>query len=112
MSFWHVCVIKDDHQKDLLLVLGESVSLLGINKAESDSSSGGLDTVNISLQIMNSNERISKKSDTKTISPIHGQIFDTVTARAARAGIARTARWSVRVQGSGFSTSLRCCLYF
>ena len=37
----------------LLLVLGESVSLLGINNAESESSSGGgLDTVNISLEII------------------------------------------------------------
>ena len=58
MSFLHVRVIMDDHQKDLRLVLGESVSLLGINKAESDSSSGGLDTVNISLQIVNGNEII------------------------------------------------------
>ena len=65
MSFWHEGVIRDDHQKDLRLVLGESVSLLGINKAESDSSSGGLDTVNISLQIVNGNEIISKKSDTQ-----------------------------------------------
>ena len=37
----------------LLRVLGVSVSLLGINNAESDSSSGGLDTVNISLQNIN-----------------------------------------------------------
>ena len=47
------CVINEHHQKDLLLVLGVSVSLLGINNAESDSSSGGLDTVNISLQNIN-----------------------------------------------------------
>ena len=66
----------------LLLVLGVSVSLLGINNAESDSSSGGLDTVNISLQIMRMVMEWNLK--TRTTSPIHGQVFDTVTAGTAR----------------------------
>ena len=44
--------------KNLLLVLGVSVSLLGINNAESESSSGGLDTVNISLIV-----QIGRSSD-------------------------------------------------
>ena len=45
-------------KKNLLLVLGVSVSLLGINNAESESSSGGLDTVNISLIV-----QIGRSSD-------------------------------------------------
>ena len=67
----------------LRLVLGVSVSLLGINNAESDSSSGGLDTVNISLEkIMGMVMEWNLK--TRRISPVHGQVFDTVSARTAR----------------------------
>ena len=65
-------------KKNLLLVLGVSVSLLGINNAESESSSGGLDTVNISLEV-----QIDRLSDKQKSNKTH-LIFYTQTHTDAK----------------------------
>ena len=114
--------------KNLLLVLGVSVSLLGINNAESESSSGGLDTVNISLQVQIDRSSDKQKSNKthlifytqthrrkdrgKKTKPIHGQILGAMTSRAAWAWLARAARRCLRVQRSGNKDVIEVAFYY